>query len=441
MCSFDILIRRLFFLIILFPCTLHAFWPISWELDNEKRFFGPLVSYQTEKNTTHLTIRPFLFSYDSGDGGVYSYLYPLGKISNDRSYFVPIFLSKQLEEDKDTAFTLFFYGKSKRGNYFGLFPLYGKAYNRFGKDELGFFMWPLYSYSSAEGATKTNIIWPFFGYYSGKIEGFKAWPLYGIRKKKGVKTTSFFLWPFFIKEERDLDTDEPVDSFYAIPFYMKSTSKTKASYSVMWPIFSYARDDEKRKWDILWPIFSWKEGKQQEEEETKGYRFFPLFSYDKKGKDYTFNLLWPLYKESEWYVRDDRYFQRRILLINRYLEERNEVFFNIWPFFEYRRKHETSTFFFPSILPIRDAGFDDIVRPLFTLYEQRKKGDKNITNFLYGFYTKEGEDNNWKRRFAFLLELKKENGKFGFELLSGLFGIDSKGVKLFYIPFKNRTEE
>ncbi|MCX5798095.1 MAG: hypothetical protein NTU90_00770, partial [Proteobacteria bacterium] len=279
--------RKLFFLILFFPCTLYAFWPLSWEFNNEKRYLGPLVSYQTEKNT-----------------------------SKEKSYFVPIYLSKEFEGEEDTAFTLFFYGKSKRGNYFGFFPIYGKAYNRFGKDDLGFFMWPLYSYSSAEVATKTNIIWPFFGYYSGTEEGFKMWPLYGIRKKKGVKTTSFFLWPFFIKEEKDLDTDEPVDAFHAFPFYMKKTSKTKASYSVMWPIFSYARDDEKRKWDILWPIFSWKEG-----EETKGYSFFPLISYDKKGKDYTFNLLWPLYKESEWYVRDDRYFQRRILLINRYIED------------------------------------------------------------------------------------------------------------------------
>jgi hypothetical protein len=69
-----------------------------------------------------------------------------------------------------------------------------------------------------------------------------------------------------------------------------------------------------------------------------------------------------------------------------------------------------------------------------TLYAYRKKGDKTTMNLLYGFYTKEQEGELWKRRLAFLLEVERAPGGIGFQVLSGLFGLDSTRVKIFYIP-------
>jgi hypothetical protein len=63
-----------------------------------------------------------------------------------------------------------------------------------------------------------------------------------------------------------------------------------------------------------------------------------------------------------------------------------------------------------------------------------------MTSVLYGLYTREEEGNDWKMRFAFLLSLAKKNGKTGFEILSGLFGINPETIKVFYIPIK-RSEE
>lgn len=426
---------RFFFLFLFFPCALHAFWPVSWGFNNERRFLGPLVSYEKEDDATRLTLRPFLFSYDSKDGGVYDYLYPLGKSSKEKSYFIPFFLSKEFEGKQDTALFPFFYGESKRGSYFGVFPLFGNLYDRFGRDEINFFMWPLYSRIKDEEATKTNILWPIFSFYGGKEEGFKAWPIYGYRNREGVKNTSFFLWPIFIKEEKNLDTDEPVDNFYAFPFYIHSISRTKASYHVLWPLFSYSRDDEKTKKGMLFSLFSLTEGK-----ETKGYSFFPFIYSETKGRDHSFGLLWPIYKESEWYVRDERFMQKNVLLFNRYIEDDRGTFFNVWPFFEYSGKGGDFTFLFPSLLPFRVEGFDRIIKPLFTLYEQRKREEKHMVSLLFGLYTREREGDNWKTRFAFLFEVKRDEGGLGFEFLSGLFGIDSKQVKILFIPFKRGQE-
>jgi hypothetical protein len=436
--------------IIFFPCTLHAFWPVYWEFGGEKRFFGPLASYQHEDNRTHLTIRPFLFSYDSDDGGVYDYIYPLGRSAKDKSYFVPFYLSKDSPQpagpspsesdssrSSDTSFLFFFQGTSPKGSYGGLFPFYGKLYDRFGKDEMGFALWPLYGYSEAEGATKSNFLWPFFSVYGKAEKGFKFWPLFGTRERPGIKKSSFFLWPVFYKEESGLDTDEPLEKFYAIPFYLSSKSKTRDEYAIMFPLYLYSKDAYKEKRIILWPLFSSVKG-----EDVSGYSIFPLVASDKRENYKSFSILWPLlYNESEWYIKDRRYTKKRVLLINRHMEDEDGLFYNIWPLFEHQEKQGGTDILMPSIFPFRLSGFDRIIKPLFTLMEYREMGTMTMTSFLYGLYTKEEDGDNWKVRFAFLFELKKESGSKGFDVLSGLFGMDRSRIKILYIPFKRNSPD
>jgi hypothetical protein len=429
--SNGILYKLLFLLLLLFPSTLWAVWPLSWELDGEKRFLGPLISYDEENQEKHLVVRPFLFSYDSEEGGTYNYLFPFGRVTPEKSYFIPIYLSKRSETESDASLLFFFGGKSSKGSYGGFFPFYGKLYNRFGKDEMGFVLWPFYSYSHDEGATKTNVLWPFFSFYGGTDEGFKAWPIYGNHERQGVRKQQFLLWPVFFTDEKNLDTNEPVHSFFAIPFYLHSTSPTREYEAVLWPFFSHAKDSEREKWDMPWPFYSKTIG-----EETKGYSFFPVISKMTKGKDKSFSFLWPVYTESEWYVKDERFLQRSVIAINRYIEDDRGVFFNVWPFFEYQGNNEESTFLFPSILPFRERGINRIIKPLITFYERKNREDKSMTNVLYGLYTHEKAGQTWKARFAFLLTLRKDQDGSGFELFSGLFGIDRKKITILFIPIK-----
>jgi len=426
-----------FFLLVLTCCTSCAIWPLSWEFNDEKRFLGPLISYHDKDESDHFTFRPLLSSYDSNDGGVYNFLYPLGHARKDHSYFIPIYRSKQLDEDYDTSFTLFFWGKSKKkGSYGGVFPIYGMLYDRFGKDELGFFMWPLYSYTKSDNTTKTNIVWPVFSIYDGNETGFKAFPLYGERKIAGTKESSFFLWPFFISEKRNLDTDEPIDTFYAFPFYLQSSSKSMNAFDIMWPLFSYLKTNDKEEWGLFAKLYSVTEGEQ-----NTGYSFFPFVSYEKKGSDTRFNILGPLYRDSEWYVREERFSEKRVAVINRYIEERDKTFLNVWPLFEYTTEKEDYSFLFPSFLPFRIEEFNRIIKPLYTLVEHKKEDGKSMTNILYGLYTQESKGEDWKTRFAFLFEIKKEKDNVGFEVLSGLFGIDKDHVKIFFIPIKRNSSK
>jgi hypothetical protein len=435
--------------ILFFPATLQAFWPVYWEFGGEKRFLGPFVSYQHENDRTNLTIRP-LFSYDSDDGGVYDYIYPLGRSARDKTYFVPFYLSKSssLQTDSDTrksdstqssdrSFLFFFQGKSPKGSYGGVFPFYGKLYNRFGKDEMEFILWPLYSYTKGEGATRRNFVWPFFSVYGEAESGFKFWPFFGTRERPGVKKSSFFLWPVFYKEESGLDTDEPTQKLYALPFYLSSKSRTREEYAYMFPLYLYSKDAYREKQVILWPLFSSVKG-----EDVSGYSMFPLVSSDQRENYRSFSILWPfLYNEQEWRIKEQRYTKRRFLLINRYVEDEEGLFYNVWPLFEHQETKGDLDILAPSILPIRSSGFDRIIKPLFALVEHRQRGTRTMTSFLYGLYAKEEDGDNWKVRFAFLFEVKKESSSTGFNVLSGLFSMDSSRIKVLYIPFKRDSRE
>lgn len=402
-----------------------------WELDGEKHFIGPLFSYKKDENAVAVTLRPLLFSYDSKDGGVYRYLYPLGKSTEKTSYLMPFYVRRKAEDKGHGAFFPFFWGESQKGSYFGMFPFFGKLYDRFNRDEMGFLLWPIYSYSETGGSKKTNILWPFFALYSGKEKGVKLWPVFGYREIEGVQNAGFFLWPIFFRTERGLNTDDPFHSFYAIPFYMDAKSKKSEFRSIMWPVYTRSKTEYKTQYDILWPIF-----KKIEGEDREGLSIFPLYTYERSEKDEKYSFLWPILRSSEWYLGEERHVNKSFLLLNRHIEDEKGIFQNVWPFFEYREKGDDYSFYFPSILPFRAESFDVIIKPLITLYERKKTGDKVITNFLYGLYTKEENLNFWKTRFAFLLEIKKEREGMGFEFLCGLFGIDNKKIRFLFIPFE-----
>ncbi|MCX7965810.1 MAG: hypothetical protein N2596_04215 [Syntrophorhabdaceae bacterium] len=427
--------KRLFFLIIFFvPVYASAFWPLMWELDGEKHFLGPIFSYKRDEKSTALTIRP-LFSYDSRDGGVYRYIYPLGKSTEEFSYFVPFYMRRKEDDKGYTSIFPLFWGKSEKGEYAGIFPIYGQLYDRFNKDEMGFFLWPIYSYSETDGARKTNILWPFFAIYSGREKGMKFWPVFGYREVEGVSKSGFFLWPVFFKTERGLNTDDPIYSFYAIPFYMDAKSKKREFKSIMWPIYTKSKTEYKTELDILWPLY-----KKIEGDDKEGFSLFPIYTYERNDKDEKYSFLWPIYRSNEWYAVKEKNINKSFFLLNRYIEDENGKLQNIWPFFEHREKGDDYSFYFPSILPFRVEALDVMIKPLLTLYERKKTGDKVIDNFLYGLFTKEETPETWKTRFAFLFEIKKDPDGVGFEFLSGLFGVDKKRIKIFFMPIERRID-
>ncbi len=422
--------RYLLTLFLLLPLSLEAFWPVFYEFGEEKRIFGPLVSFSKKEGKKEKIIRPLFLIHEEK---ALMFPYPLAKFSPDKSYFIPFYsATKEIDRSYFSLFLLF-YGREGDETFFGIFPFYGEMKNRFGRDRIGFFLWPIYGVSEIKGKKKENFIWPFFSLYSGKETGYKVFPLYGVREIEGVKKSRFFLWPLIYLEKKDMDTEDPYYSFYFLPFYLsgRNESRSVESYCVLFPLYCYFKNREGTKESILWPFITKSDGKEV------GISIFPFFKHLVTEEYEIEGILWPfLYTKKESFFEGEEEIDVRFLILNRYAKKGEETFFNVWPLFGYEEKKNTKSFSLPFLFPFRFERIQSLINPLFSIVEYKRKDDWRGLNILYGLYTDERKGENWKKRFAFLLEAKKEEGRTLIEILSGLFAIEESKMRVFFVPIR-----
>jgi hypothetical protein len=386
------------------------------------------------------------------------FLYPFGKYQikegDKKGYLFPLSLYREEEFDGkkkwDFQFFPFFMGETEKGrDYFGIFPIFGKLLDRYGKEEIRFYFWPTYSESTSEGVRKINVLWPFFSFIEGeKKKGYRFWPIYGQREEVGASYTEFFLWPIFLKQRRGLDTDDPVEESIVFPFYVSKKSKSFESKTFLWPLFSHTIDRPTgfEQWDIPWPIFQSMKG-----ENLRGIRIFPFYGYKvKEGVMRRVFILYPLYQLEEDRMDDVQEKTTRILLLSRIRRSEDkegvgkERSFRIWPFFDYEKDetgHETFSFFY--LFPFKDEGFERNLFPLFRIFCWEKDPKKGIlTNLFWGFYKRVQKEERDSWEIAHLVEIKKEKGLKTISFLKGLFRYQSDGksadLRFFYLPFHLR---
>lgn len=422
----------------------------------ETDVLGPLFTYRQDAQEKDLAFRPFFYwKKEDGKYTLLEYLYPLGKYKQTEkeveSYFIPFFssrrdLTEEAKKKKERGFLLAFWGETEKGEpYGGFFPIYGKLRKRFSKDELNFFLWPIYS-DSREGENRTyNLFWPIFSYTEGGgREGFKVWPLVGRDRKENEYEKTFFLWPIFHFEKRHLYTDDPTEITMVFPLYYSSTSAKRISRSVIWPFFNYTYDEEDHytQWDFPWPLLQWAKG-----DDKSIFRIFPLYGHKHWEERESGYILWPLYLYDR---QDDEGYQK---VINRYLllsKDQTEVWkdegkrakiLRIWPLFYYSLKKEgTVQFYFPALIPLDNEGYERNWGPLLRLYEYRKNvGGESESRFLWGFYTHRKNALRELYEVSFILTFYRAEEVAYFSLLKGLLEYRADGPKralrLLYSPW------
>ena len=226
--------------------------PISGEREIEG--LGPFFHWKKESHQRQWGIRPLLYWTSDENESLrrLEFLYPLGKYEekeeSSKGYLFPISIYKEQEFDGkrklDFQFFPFFIGETEKGeDYFGLFPLYGKLLDRYGKDEIRFTVWPLYSETTSGGVRTINLLWPFFCFIEGEKEkGYRIWPFYGQREEFGVSKSEFALWPIFLTQTKGLDTEDPhgrQDDFSIL--YLKRVQTFRQQDIPMAVLFPYPR--------------------------------------------------------------------------------------------------------------------------------------------------------------------------------------------------------
>ncbi len=416
---------------------------------------GPFFTYRKDKEERDIAFRPFFYWKEKPENHLrLDYLYPMGKYERtDRemeSYFRLIYstrrdLTQPEKQEKDGSFLLAFWGETDQGKpYGGFFPLYGHLEKRFGRDEMNFFLWPLYS-DSREGKSKTTtFFWPILSYSEGDRTGFKIWPLGGYDRKENDYDKTFFLWPIFHFEKRHLYTDDPTEVNMVFPLYVSSSSSKRFSRSVLWPFFTYTYDEEDHytQWDFPWPLLQWAKG-----DDKSIFRLFPIY-----GRKYWEGIergyiLWPIY----WYVhQDDDTHQKntdRYFLLSKSeievwkKEDKREWRLRIWPFVYYREEKEGQTYsYWPVLIPVDYEGYERNWVPLLSLYDYRRspKGDSE-SKFLWGVYLHRKNAIRELYELSFLLTFYTAKDLYYFGFLKGLLEYRAEGPKralrLLYSPW------
>ncbi len=390
----------------LYLWPLVRYWTDSEKARSTLRILGPLIYRKKGVEEGEFALRPLFYWEKNGkeDSLQVEYLYPLGKFRREgartKHYIVPFTVSNEEKVDgkkgeKYSAILIVFRGQTEDGEgYWGVFPFYGRLFDKFGRDRIRFFLWPIYSDWSDEGSFTWNLFWPILSATrGGGKKAFRVWPLWGYKEDEGIFRTDFVLWPFFIKSTRDLFTDDPEMIRIVLPLYWGVRSKKKRHVTILWPFISHAVDEGNgyRRWDVPWPFISFTRG-----EKIKRDLIFPLY-YGKEAPGYrTRWILWPLYQRRDNRFGDQREVVRRFLLLSRIKtvynwrgEERSKQV-SIWPFFKYSREEGKVSLDLFNLIPLEDEGLERNWVPLYRVFRYERTASGKRWNILWGLYEKGG---------------------------------------------------
>ncbi len=184
-------------------------------------------------------------------------------------------------------------------SYQALFPVAGTIKNRFGRDQIRFRAFPLYSHTEKDGRHVTHAPWPFLRFIKGEgYDGFEFWPVYGRSRHAGDYDRQFWLWPLGFKSSTNLSEPVPDVKVGILPFYSRDTGPGYIRENYAWPFFGYTHRTEPYRYDerrYFWPLLVQGEG-----DERRVNRWAPFYTHSIiKGTDKTW-LMWPVYRNVRW---------------------------------------------------------------------------------------------------------------------------------------------
>ena len=178
------------------------FWPFfqytSDPVEGVKEIEGLGPFFYMEKRSASKTDGEFArFSIGqkmrSNLSGRFEFLIPSGNIRMKEgdtkgvlvsTVFIPESRSSTEREDGTFNSFPFFIGETEKGErlFWASFPSLALLFERYGKDEIRFYLWPLYGESTSEGVRTTNLLWPISLLHTRE------------RKREGYRILAF-LWP------------------------------------------------------------------------------------------------------------------------------------------------------------------------------------------------------------------------------------------------------
>jgi len=351
--------------------------------------FAPLITFTSDKEgysctalgpflemtSEHSALRPLFYRRKDS----LEVLYPLGRFTTVRSRFIPLYRSQSEEDKTDPHTDLFpvFWGEHAGRKYGGVFPLYGTLSHRYGKDEIRFVLWPLYQSSSVGDIRTYSVLWPIFTYSPGRE--YKVFPLYGY-ERSALETYHYFLWPIVHHKRGSQNMDA------VLPLFSRTWGKENVSVSVLWPFFTYNRDDAwgLTSMDMPWPLVRFAKGPYEET------RLLPLYWSKSRGPQESRKaVLWPIYtkRSASEPGQGYAYTTTRLCILASRTDETKDgqttTILHAWPFYYTYAGPDARRWRFPDLLPWDDEGFARNWLPIVTLASGEKTQVRSQMDILW----------------------------------------------------------
>ena len=444
--------------------------PIS-SMSYEQTFFGPLLEFKKDPGSKVYAFRP-LFYYEANYELKYrslDILYPMMgyQEDNQQNQFQALFYLIRYKNFNDydnlqeKTFSIFpildiSWSGKKENDYFSLFPIYGNLKNKFTKDEIKYFLFPLYLRTKVKNSHNTHLLWPIVSKTEGKyVSGFKLWPLFGYMNKvdtkgsKIIKESKFFLWPFYNYKKDDTKGLNLEEKAY-FPFYLSSTSSIHEARTYLWPFFNVYVDKlrNQKTYNMPWPFVQYKQGVN-----IKSKRFFPFYSYVKTKNVEKGFFLWPIYKYKNEILGTD-YFKTKSFLFflykqDTYYDLRKNIikkeFSSFWPLYSIDsdlngydlRIFSPVESFFSNNIKVRK-----IWSPLWSILRIRDDNFSSETSILFNFISYKNYKIEKRKKFSlnFIFPIISNESRVNsnkFNILGGLVGFetgDKTKIRILYIP-------
>ncbi len=406
----------------------------------------PIFEYSSRTDGVHSWVLRPLMSYRSTPAArEFILLWPIlrstRKGAHERDWLLPIWSRRVRPHldgtlDRDSIVLPFFWWGSdpSEGAYFLFFPVAGTMKGLFGQDRVDFFLFPLWARVRNENRDSRHVLWPFFNIMTGSAgRGWKVWPLAGHHRtwNQGGTLQSdrrFYLWPFFVRNDEDLDSAQPNRVRWYFPFYASAESPNITRRAWFWPLVQYKhdRDEEFRSFTLFPFIFSW--GKERAQRD-----FWPIFGQRRTANDTRQFLLWPIQRyefHESGDLRSESFWILPLAWLHRQSDLRNgteTMRFRFWPLYSrYREPDGSLDCALPDLFPFRDPErFDPLYSRLWQIFRYHEEPG--------------GARSNWELLWGFLQGDRAPDG-WGFSLLGGLLERKASAQgetrwKAFYVPF------
>ena len=149
----------------------------------------------------------------------------------------------------------YFQGRDIRGrSYKALFPLGGRIHEFLGQDEMSFFLFPLWSYSSINSVQTHSVLWPVYSRTRGKgISRFRVFPFYGYARHRARFEKGFVAWPFYTWA-RYTYPDDQGRGYIVFPLWGRFVMPDQRAWLILPPLFRFSRGERLNYSYAPWPF-------------------------------------------------------------------------------------------------------------------------------------------------------------------------------------------